>query len=452
MTLSFTSKNKEIRSIVEQIEKQYITVGSHLQNIIQSKKQEEGSKAKIREYMESQRNFVWETWRGSNLIQSYLLNIPVPEIITYRTDDKSQYVRTVDGLQRLTTTYLFINDMFKLDLSKSIFPTFEIEGKHYSYIDLQDKTFSQLSEILRDAILNYDLRITTINNCTEEQAEKFFVSMNAGAKPLKPAEIRTAAMGISTRKFIGETLNSDWVLHCLTAKSATGNIGSEIISQALTLMHHNSAVELSKENIDKVIYSFRDTGVPENLSNDIIDICNYLNETTSIWIEDKKIEDSKREKGKKVSNYSTYRFSFFNKTNTVMLIMAADKAIKNNVPVKEFAKWAFKFFENPNQDYKDGMVDKAYELQMVDLRMLAIDAEISKMRKETPMVVKQTFEDIQTVLDEFKDEGNTESEGINEEINNNTNTDSQSEIGLDEIPELTLEDIPDVDLTGQEAI
>jgi len=452
MTLSFTSKNKEIRSIVEQIEKQYITVGSHLQNIIQSKKQEEGSKAKIREYMESQRNFVWETWRGSNLIQSYLLNIPVPEIITYRTDDKSQYVRTVDGLQRLTTTYLFINDMFKLDLSKSIFPTFEIEGKHYSYIDLQDKTFSQLSEILRDAILNYDLRITTINNCTEEQAEKFFVSMNAGAKPLKPAEIRTAAMGISTRKFIGETLNSDWVLHCLTAKSATGNIGSEIISQALTLMHHNSAVELSKENIDKVIYSFRDTGVPENLSNDIIDICNYLNETTSIWIEDKKIEDSKREKGKKVSNYSTYRFSFFNKTNTVMLIMAADKAIKNNVPVKEFAKWAFKFFENPNQDYKDGMVDKAYELQMVDLRMLAIDAEISKMRKETPMVVKQTFEDIQTVLDEFKDEGNTESEGINEEINNDTNTDSQSEIGLDEIPELTLEDIPDVDLTGQEAI
>ena len=452
MALSFTSKNKEIKSIVEQIEKQYITVGSHLQNIIQSKKQEEGSKAKIREYMESQRNFVWETWRASNLIQSYLLNIPVPEVITYRADDKSQYVRTVDGLQRLTSTYLFVSDMFKLDLSKSIFPTFEIEGKHYSYIDLQDKTFSQLPEILRDAILNYDLRITTINNCTEEQAEKFFVSMNAGAKPLKPAEIRTAAMGISTRKFIGETLNSDWVLHCLTAKSATGNIGSEIISQALTLMHHNSAVELSKENIDKVIYSFRDTGVPENLSNDIIDICNYLNETTSIWIEDKKIEDSKREKGKKVSNYSTYRFSFFNKTNTVMLIMAADKAIKNNVPVKEFAKWAFKFFENPNQDYKDGMVDKAYELQMVDLRMLAIDAEISKMRKETPMVVKQTFEDIQTVLDEFKDEGNTESEGINEEINNDTNTDSQSEIGLDEIPELTLEDIPDVDLTGQEAI
>ena len=439
MTLSFTSKNKEIRSIVEQIEKQYITVGSHLQNIIHSKKQEEGSKAKIREYMESQRNFVWETWRASNLIQSYLLNIPVPEIITYRADDKSQYVRCVDGLQRLTSTYLFINDMFKLDLSKSIFPTFDIEGDRYSYIDLQDKTFSQLPEILRDAILNYDLRITTINNCTEEQAEKFFVSMNAGAKPLKPAEIRIAAMGSNTRKFIGETLKSDWVLHCLTEKSATGNIGSEIISQALTLMHNKSAVELSKENIDKVIYSFRDTGVPENLSNNIIDICNYLNETTSMWIEDKKLEDSKREKGKKVSNYSTYRFSFFNKTNTVMLIMAADKAIKNNVPVTEFAKWAYNFFKEPNQDYKDGMVDKVYELQMVDLRMLAIDAEIVKMKKETPVektTVKQTYEEISAILNEFK----------NEPENN-----VQSELESDEIPELKIDDIPNVEMDNEEA-
>ena len=440
MTLSFTSKNKDIKSIVEQIQKQYIAVGSYLQNIIISEK-EENSKVKIREYMLSQRNFVWENWRSSNLIQSYLLNIPVPEVITYRVDDKSQYVKTVDGCQRLTSTYLFVNDMFKLDLSKSIFPTFEIEGEHYSYIDLQDKTFSQLPEILRDTILNYDLRITTINNCTEEQAEKFFVSVNAGAKPLKPAEIRMAAMGGSTRKFIGETLQSDWVLHCLTAKSATGNIGSEIISQALTLMHNNEAVELSKENIDKVIYSFRDAGVSENLSNNMIDICNYLNETTSIWIENKKAEDAKREKGKKVSNYSTYRFGFFNKTNTVMLIMAANKAIKNNVPVEEFAKWSFKFFENPNQDYKDGMVEKAYELQMVDMRMLAIDAEISKMRREAPVVVRQTFEDIQAVLDEFKGEDEQELQ-------------SELEVYNDDkllIPELTLNDIPDVELTNEEA-
>ena len=275
--------------------------------------------------------------------------------------------------------------------------------------------------------------------------------MNAGAKPLKPAEIRTAAMGSSTRKFIGETLKSDWVLHCLTAKSATSNVGSEIISQALTLLHHNEAVELSKENIDKVIYSFRDTGVPENLQLDMVNIGNYLNKTTDIWIEDKKVADAKREKGKKVSNYATYRFPFFNKTNTVMLIVAADKAIKNNVPVEEFAKWSYNFFEKPSQDYNDGMNGKANELQNVDMRMLAIDAEIVKMRREEPVTVKQTYEDIQAVLQEFKNESESNTKPEDNSNNDNDNVNIQSELESDEIPELTIEDIPDIELDNEEA-
>ena len=441
MKISFNpSARKEVKYIIEKIDKQQYTVGKQLQELIVNKKQEEGKNVKsIREYMASQRSYCWEIWRGSNLIQSLLLGIPIPEVTIYRHDSNSQYFKTLDGNQRWTTIYLFVNNMIKLDLSKSIFPNFEIEGENYTYSDIQGKTFDELPEIFKEAILNYEMQITIINNCTEEMAEKFYVSMNAGVKTLKAAEIRTAAMGISTRKFITETLKSDWVLHCLTAKSSIGNIGSEIISQALTLLHNNEAVELSKENIDKVIYSYRDSGVPENLQSDMVNIGNYLNKTTDVWIEDKKVADAKREKGKKVSNYATYRFSFFNKTNTVMLMVAADKAIKNNVPVEEFAKWSYNFFENPNQDYNDGMNGKANELQNVDMRMLAIDAEIVKMRREAPVeatVVKQTYEDISAILEEFKNE---------------PEDNVQSEIGSDEIPELTLEDIPDVELDNEEA-
>ena len=444
---TFVPSSKEINSIVGQIEKQQIAVGNHLQNVVLAGKEKIKT---IREYMESQRGYVWENWRGSNLIQAILLNDPIPEIIIYRNDDKSQFRKTLDGQQRLTTIYLFVNDGFKLDLSKSIYPTFEIEGEQYTYQNLQDKLFSELPELLRDIILNYDLRILTANNCTDEQAERYYTSMNAGMKPLKPAEIRMAGMGIKVRRFIAETLKSDWILHCLTAKSATTNTGSEVISQALTLMHNKLPIELSKENIDKVIYSFRDTGVPENLQSDMVNICNYLNEATSIWIEDKKVVDAKREKGKKVSNYATYRFPFFNKTNTVMLIIAADKTIKNNVPVEEFAKWSYNFFEKPSQDYNDGMNGKANELQNVDMRILAIDAEIVKMRKEESVVVKQTYEEINAVLQEFKGEPEFESDIKPEDnsTNDNDNVNIQSEL---EIPELTIDDIPDVELDNEEA-
>ena len=490
--ISFTPGNKEVKSIVEQIRKQQITVGGYLQNIILTEKEVEGTKVKnIREFMESQRNYVWETWRASNLIQSMLLNIFIPEVILYRADDKSQFRKVLDGNQRLTTTYLFVNDLFKLDLSKSIFPTFEIEGEQYTYESIQGKKFSELPELFRDAILNYDLRMTTCNNCDEEQAEKFFVSMNAGVKVLKPAEVRNAAMGMSTRRFFTEVLKSDWMLHCLTPKAITTNTGNEIVAQVITLMHNSSPIELSKENMDNVIYSYRDGGVPENMKNDIINVGEFLNDVTNIWIEDKKKQDELKVKGKKVSNYATYRFSFFNKTNTVMLMMAADQAIKANVSIEEFAKWSYKFFDNPSEDYKKGMTGKVNELQMVDFRMLAIQEEVGKLKKgETKQeVVKQeaavvkteqgaTYKDIKSVLDEFKEVAvtldnspniaeNTNEETIDlqgftgseivtkEEFHNdvannaetlpetddNVNEDTQKDDGI-EIGELTIEEIP----------
>ena len=435
---TFVSSSKEVNSIVGQIEKQQIAVGNHLQNVVLAGKEKVKN---IREYMESQRNYVWENWRASNLIQAILLNDPIPEIIIYRNDDKSQFRKTLDGQQRLTTIYLFVNNGFKLDLSKSIYPTFEIEGEQYTYQNLQDKLFSELPELLRDIILNYDLRILTANNCSDEQAERYYTSMNAGMKPLKPAEIRMAGMGIKVRRFIAETLKSDWLLHCLTPKAVITNTGSEVISHLITLMHSSSPIELSKENIDNVIYSFRDNGVPEQMKEDIVNVGSFLNDVTSIWIEDKKKQDELKVKGKKVSNYATYRFSFFNKTNTVMLMMAADQAIKNSVSVEEFAKWSYKFFDNPSEDYKKGMTGKVNELQMVDFRMLAIQEEVSKLKKgEVKDVVKKaTAEEVFNVLNEFQ---NTE---VKTDI---ADTDTQTEKFDDIEPEtLSESDVEDTEHT-----
>ena len=75
---TFVPSSKEINSIVGQIEKQQIAVGNYLQNVVLAGKEKIKN---IREYMESQRNYVWETWRASNLIQSMLLNIFIPEVI-----------------------------------------------------------------------------------------------------------------------------------------------------------------------------------------------------------------------------------------------------------------------------------------------------------------------------------------------------------------------------------
>jgi len=381
--ITYTTEKRDIGTLVEHIEKQYYTVGKHLQNFLADKKEAEGKELKtLREFMESQRGYVWETWRASNLIQTVLLKNPIPEITVYRADDKSQFRKTVDGQQRLTSIYLFINDGFKLDMSKTMFPKFTIEGEQFNATEtLQGKTFSQLPELWQDVIRGYQLRITTMNNCSEEDAEKAFVQMNSGAKGLKASEIRKAAMGTSTRKFFRSILDSDWVLHALTALSAKGNAGDEILSQVITLVHNNCPVELSKDNIDKVIYGFRELGLPETLEDDMINISNFLSQATNIWIENKKKEDAKEgsKKGKQVKNYSTYRFTWLNKTNTVMLVYSAYQAVRNNVEVEEFSAWAYNFFQFPTKEYKEGLQDKAIDLKRVEMRMSAINVELGKL-------------------------------------------------------------------------
>jgi len=383
--ITFTTEKRDIKTLIEHIEKQYYTVGKYLQNFLVTKKESEGKELKtLRDFMESQRGYVWEIWRASNLIQTLLLKNPVPEVTVYRADDKSQFRKTVDGQQRLTSIFLFINDGFKLDMSKTMFPKFTIEGEQFNAMEtLHGKTFSQLPELWQDIIKGYQLRITTMNNCSEEDAEKAFVQMNSGAKGLKPAEIRKAAMGSNTRKLFRLILNSDWILHALPPLSAKGNAGDEILSQVITLIHNGGAIELSKDNIDKVIYGFRELGVPEEIEDDMINTSNYLSEATEIWISNKKKTDEK-EGNKRVKNYSTYRYTWLNKTCTTMLVYSAYVAVKNNVDVEEFSAWAYNFFQAPTKEYKEGLQDKAIDLKRVEMRLNAINAELGKLSSYSP--------------------------------------------------------------------
>ena len=130
-----------------------------------------------------------------------------------------------------------------------MFPEFKIEDEIFKTSEvLTGKTFSELPELWQDIIKIYQLRITTMNNCTEEDAEKAYVQMNSGAKGLKASEIRKAAMGTLTRKFFRSTLDSDWLLHAMTPLSTKGNAGDEILSQIITIIHNNKAIELIMES------------------------------------------------------------------------------------------------------------------------------------------------------------------------------------------------------------
>ena len=127
----------------------------------------------------------------------------------------------------------------------------------------------------------------------------------------------------------------------------------------------------------------------------MINVSNYLSQATEIWISNKKKEDEK-EGNKRVKNYSTYRYTWLNKTNTVMLMYSAHSALRNNVDVEEFSVWAYKFFQAPTKEYKEGLQDKVIDLKRVEMRLNAINSELGKLSSfEQAQKVEQDEEEDQ---------------------------------------------------------
>lgn len=129
-----------------------------------------------------QRNYVWaandETEnKRSRLIESLLLNIPIPVIYFAEQAETLKY-EVIDGHQRLRTFKDFLDDSFfltKLEIRD------DVNGKKYSQLGQKDK-----DEIRKRAIR----AIVILNESDEEIKYEVFERLNLGSLQLTAQEIR----------------------------------------------------------------------------------------------------------------------------------------------------------------------------------------------------------------------------------------------------------------------
>ncbi|MHC5741200.1 MAG: GmrSD restriction endonuclease domain-containing protein [Nostoc sp.] len=131
---------------------------------------------------EFQRYYVWNKTKASRLIESLLLDIPIPTIYIAKENDNTSSV--VDGQQRLTTICSFIDGKlpngqdFKLSSLQVI-------------TELNRKSFKDLSQDLQDEILNYVIRIIVIEKGSHPDVKfEMFERLNLGAEKLTEQELR----------------------------------------------------------------------------------------------------------------------------------------------------------------------------------------------------------------------------------------------------------------------
>lgn len=133
---------------------------------------------------EFQRRHRWDNARKSRLIESFIMNVPIPPIFLYEVDYSVYEV--MDGLQRLTAISQFYQDKYSL------------EGL-VEWQELNGLTYSKLPEQIRKGIdRRYISSIILLQETAKSENEAnrlkqvVFERINSGGEKLKPQEIRNA--------------------------------------------------------------------------------------------------------------------------------------------------------------------------------------------------------------------------------------------------------------------
>ncbi|NCX96454.1 MAG: DUF262 domain-containing protein [Chitinophagia bacterium] len=131
---------------------------------------------------EFQRQFVWDKAKSSRLIESALLDIPIP--IVYLSEEKDGKENVIDGQQRLTAFFSFIDGKFP-DNSE-----FRLAGLKV-FTELNGKKFSQLSESLQEKVTTYKMRVIKFRKESDNDLQfEIFARLNTGSVPLNDQELR----------------------------------------------------------------------------------------------------------------------------------------------------------------------------------------------------------------------------------------------------------------------
>lgn len=137
-----------------------------------------------------QRNPVWGARQKHRLIESVLLNMPIPEIFMQRVTDEegTTTYAIVDGQQRVTSLLQFVG-------------TYEGDEVEFNGFDLdmledtspyKGKNFLMLTPEERINFYGYEFAVRELKSNSEEDMRNVFKRLNANSEQLKPQELRHA--------------------------------------------------------------------------------------------------------------------------------------------------------------------------------------------------------------------------------------------------------------------
>lgn len=139
---------------------------------------------------------LWKADTKSRFIESLIVSVPVPAFYFDGADDDKWLV--IDGLQRLSTVFEYLEDGFEL--------------RALDYVAaLEGKKFSDLERVYQRNIEEYEVFAYILQKGTPQSVKyKIFKNINTSALILKPQEIRHAINPEKPASFLKRIVEKEW--------------------------------------------------------------------------------------------------------------------------------------------------------------------------------------------------------------------------------------------------
>lgn len=145
-----------------------------------------------------QRNYIWDNKKASKLVESIILNVPIP--VVYVSEEKDSSWTVIDGLQRLNSLKRFFDGQFKLSGLDVLSELNKCDFKSLP---------SKASRMLKNGLLRI-VMVTADSN--EDIKYDIFMRLNTGAVHLNEQELRNCLYRGKFNTFLQEEAgNKQWL-------------------------------------------------------------------------------------------------------------------------------------------------------------------------------------------------------------------------------------------------
>lgn len=253
---------------------------------------------------------IWDIHRKSLLINSLLEGYPIPALFA-KYEGEIYYF--IDGKQRLTTIFSYLNDDFGLSDR-----TPDVDG-----IEIRGLRYSELPEDFQQIIKQTTLTVTRFENISDVEIEELFFRLNNGVS-LRSIESIRVLLGTRNLQTILKITKHPFFMEKVSI-SKKRYTDQEVILQ-LMMLTKSQDTGLSSNELRLFVENYRRQPFEDALLDELLVRLDYLNQAFP------------------------KKQSFLKKIHIPMLYYVVDIANKNDVPPQHFQLWATDFYKNLSKD------------------------------------------------------------------------------------------------------